>query len=482
VNASPGALALAALVGLGIGVVAFRNRRRSAGSGGDQPVPPPDLAFLLSLLRRAHGARAAWVVGLPDGDAYVDDEARPVEAVYGRGLSLARLAANDARIQTTTDDAGVFVALGAFPLGAAVLLSGTAVEPSAIEALGADLRRLLAGLEASADDPRRSVATRLAELAATAPSVEGIAHTAAELASRDADGPAVVVARTVAHPTGEIVALSRGADRRLLARPLPADSAAARSMENGVPIVAQPGEDVLGGGDGHGAADRRQRLRAMVAIPVLDGASAVGAVVLFGEDEPGPARADRLAAVQQVAADLAPRLAAALAVRDAEAKAVTDPLTGLPNRRALEQELARPRTEAQPVALLYVDLDHFKRINDKLGHPAGDAALRHVTRLLQAAVRDVDLVARVGGEEFAVWLPGASLEKGVEIAGRIRQAVEQSQWFWLGTPRALACSIGVAAYPGMVHDVANLPSVADAALYRAKHGGRNRVETGGAAD
>ena len=81
---------------------------------------------------------------------------------------------------------------------------------------------------------------------------------------------------------------------------------------------------------------------------------------------------------------------------------------------------------------MYVDLDHFKKLNDTLGHPAGDAALKHVARLLEAAVRDRDLVVRVGGEEFAVWLPQTGLREGIEVAERIRRSIADKTLTWSG--------------------------------------------------
>ncbi len=131
---------------------------------------------------------------------------------------------------------------------------------------------------------------------------------------------------------------------------------------------------------------------------------------------------------------------------------------------------------SEPATLVYVDLDHFKRLNDTLGHPAGDAALRHVARLLETAVRDGDLVARIGGEEFAVWLPSTPPREGLEVAERIRRSVAEKPLIWSGSVYPLTTSCGIASYPQPIGDLLNLPAAADAALYRAKQGGRNRVE------
>jgi len=160
---------------------------------------------------------------------------------------------------------------------------------------------------------------------------------------------------------------------------------------------------------------------------------------------------------------------------DAERRAVVDPLTGLRNRRELERAMGSASRSAA-ATLVYVDLDHFKKLNDTLGHPAGDAALKHVARLLEAAVRDGDLVARIGGEEFAVWLPRTGLREGIEVAERIRRSIAETPLTWSGAVYPLTTSCGLASCPELVGDVMNLPAAADAALYRAKELGRNRVE------
>jgi diguanylate cyclase (GGDEF)-like protein len=173
--------------------------------------------------------------------------------------------------------------------------------------------------------------------------------------------------------------------------------------------------------------------------------------------------------------DLGPRVAAAQAVHEAERRAIVDPLTGLRNRRELERALGSV-SGSTTSTLVYVDLDHFKKLNDTLGHPAGDAALKHVARLLEAAVRDGDLVARIGGEEFAVWLPRTGLREGMEVAERIRRSIAEKPLTWSGSVYPLTTSCGIASCPELVGDVMNLPAAADAALYRAKELGRNRVE------
>jgi diguanylate cyclase (GGDEF)-like protein len=123
-----------------------------------------------------------------------------------------------------------------------------------------------------------------------------------------------------------------------------------------------------------------------------------------------------------------------------------------------------------------LDLDHFKHLNDTFGHVAGDAALRHLAVILHRALRDTDVPARIGGEEFALWLPDTPTEASLEVADRVRAAVEQTPVAWHGRSIPFTCSIGVATYPGSTPEKQNLYATADAALYRAKQAGRNRVE------
>jgi diguanylate cyclase (GGDEF)-like protein len=155
--------------------------------------------------------------------------------------------------------------------------------------------------------------------------------------------------------------------------------------------------------------------------------------------------------------------------------AVSDPLTGLKNRRGLED--AMRQIGQKQGALIYADLDKFKLLNDTLGHPAGDAALVHFSRLVHQQIRGGDTAARIGGEEFAIWLPGATLTWGVAVADRIRIKLGTASWDWQGRTWPLSASFGVASVPETSRSIENLPAQADAALMTAKKDGRNRVET-----
>ena len=161
--------------------------------------------------------------------------------------------------------------------------------------------------------------------------------------------------------------------------------------------------------------------------------------------------------------------------------ATTDPLTGLANRRRLDADLDRLTASLQdsdiPCALVMLDLDRFKRLNDELGHAAGDAALLSVADELKRQVRGEDTVYRYGGEEFLVVLPETTLEAGVEVAERIREAISGLAIHVQAGRRQTALTIsGGVAVSGRPHHAWNAAlAAADAALYEAKAGGRDRI-------
>jgi diguanylate cyclase (GGDEF)-like protein len=458
---------------------------------------PVDLAHVVDLLRRAHGGRAAWLVGLPQGDLELVDDAdgrraaaegegegegdrgagRLAGRVRRRGAALTQLASIDGRAHVAREPEGSYVAAGDFPFGAGVLLASPDASPAEADRLIEDLRRVVAGMRLAETpapgEPGQFVAKQLAAIAGGAQTLEGVAKAGVELAQRLTQrGTAIVLQATPPAETLQVVAVSRQADNRLLSFQVPAGAPAGRAVSSAMPVVSRGDEDVFGAA----LHDRRRRDRAGMAYPLLDGRVAIGALVLIGP--PSPPDGPLAEQVQRLTQELGARLAGARALHEAEQRAVVDALTGLRNRRELERQLSQHGRLAGPPpgTLVYFDLDHFKTLNDTLGHAAGDGALRHVAGILQAAIRDKDLAARIGGEEFAVWMPHTPLAEGVEVADRIRRAIATTAWHWNGTRHPLTASGGVAAFPDTVRDLANLRGAADAALYRAKQAGRNRVE------
>jgi len=188
-----------------------------------------------------------------------------------------------------------------------------------------------------------------------------------------------------------------------------------------------------------------------------------------------------VAAAVLIALGVADRLRAQrLALSDAERRAQTDPLTGVLNRRSLIERLEaaclRARARGLPIALLFIDLDHFKQINDSFGHQAGDACLRAIIDPIHAELRQSDVIGRYGGEEFVVILSSADAAAAHPIAQRILERVAGVRVDGFGNPIRMTCSIGIAASDTLGVWGEHLIAQADAAVYVAKRRGRNQVQ------
>ncbi|MEI8333464.1 MAG: GGDEF domain-containing protein [Chloroflexota bacterium] len=214
-----------------------------------------------------------------------------------------------------------------------------------------------------------------------------------------------------------------------------------------------------------------------IAVPLAVDAGLVGAIVLSRRTAvPWSDAARRRLALS--AAEASAALERVYSLSDAEARAATDALTGLPNRRRFDEHVAssgRRRRAGDRTGVLMIDLDFFKRLNDTCGHLAGDRVLVAVGRAIAASVRDVDLPARVGGEEFAVILRDPLPERAVEVAERVRAAIAAIDLSAEGIP-AITASVGVAVSDDPDVSIHAVVEQADAALLRAKRDGRDRVE------
>ena len=213
-------------------------------------------------------------------------------------------------------------------------------------------------------------------------------------------------------------------------------------------------------------------------IPIVVEESVVAILAVAGS----AGRMDRDRPYASMLADLvANAFQISLAIEALEQRAMTDPLTGLYNRAYLADrflvELRRARNYGFPMSVALFDIDRFKRINDRYGHPAGDAVLRKIGSFLRERTRSTDAVVRYGGEEFALLLATADSDVAFEQADRIRAELEKTPFVVPGQaePVQVTMSGGVATYPQDGQTFSELIAVADAGLYHAKENGRNQV-------
>jgi diguanylate cyclase (GGDEF)-like protein len=457
------ALALGGAIGWWLARRASGRPRGLGAAAGAHLLPDPALQWLL----RAHRGRGIWVA---EYDA--EEQAPTLERVLDAdGLPPAQVAAIDRRLERAREqeqggaerlDAGLFVMRAAGGCAVGLLLGES--EAGGLGEVETDLDRLLAGV-------RRRPIVAMAQARSDALAIESVGSVSLRLAYQleRATNAAVVVASKDLDGV-RVTGTSSHADRRLLDRLLPVGSPLARAANE---LLSDDGVHADPTGD---TGDRRQSGGPAYVMRVRSGLEVVGAVAVWlpGGGEPrGPA----LGEIAESVREAGPRLFNAQQHANKAKEAATDRLTGLANRRALEAAMNRQGLTRG--VLVVLDIDHFKRLNDSLGHPAGDAALLHVGQLIREQVRTSDTAARIGGEEFALWLPGADLEIGRRTADRIRTKLGTTAWEWQGRPWPLSASFGVAAFPESSPSVQNLLTHADRALYVAKESGRNRVEVAG---
>ena len=219
-----------------------------------------------------------------------------------------------------------------------------------------------------------------------------------------------------------------------------------------------------------------------MAVPFFNRGELLGVVAVYGRPSV-PFGPDDLEALTALVAQAQTAVDNVSLHEEAQRLSITDGLTGLWNRRELElrcqYELERAARFGRPVGVIFCDIDHFKEINDDLpawGHAGGDSVLVEVAHRLASATREIDVVARYGGEEFVLLLPETDIVGSMVLAEKIRKAVAEEPVEHAGHTRAVTLSLGVAAYPHSGTNVRSLLAAADAALYKAKGAGRDRVE------
>jgi diguanylate cyclase (GGDEF)-like protein len=226
------------------------------------------------------------------------------------------------------------------------------------------------------------------------------------------------------------------------------------------------------------SAQTEDETRPLAVVPLLYQARSMGVLLVCSDDPHRIWQENELLLLRTVADQVAVAVNHARLFTQMQQLALTDSLTGCVNRRSFEMQLERDLRLAtrmrQPVSLIMLDIDHFKRVNDTYGHDAGDAALRFLADVLRDELRGVDTAARYGGEEFAVILPQAGLEGALIVAERLRSRLETTEVPGIGY---ITGSFGLATFPLHANSRDQLVGAADRALYEAKHAGRNRICT-----
>jgi diguanylate cyclase (GGDEF)-like protein len=287
--------------------------------------------------------------------------------------------------------------------------------------------------------------------------------------------------RTIPGTTAVVLNRNNSADRLEAVTRLPDDSPLAETLRGAEPRSCL----AVRAGRVHHEDERRQVLLSCpvcapcpgssACVPLTVGGEVIGSVLLSRQAPYGDAEEQR---IRESVSQAAPVLANLRNLAVAELRAATDGLTGLPNQRAVADSLkrvfAQASTTRSPLALLLLDLDHFKQINDQRGHAVGDQVLANVGAVLRSALRSRDFAGRNGGEEFAILLPDTEVPAALEIAERVRSAVAEISL--PGSDVSVTVSIGVSGFPEHASTLDRLERLADAALYVAKRQGRNRVE------
>lgn len=278
--------------------------------------------------------------------------------------------------------------------------------------------------------------------------------------------------------TGEVAYSSPDARARQGVR-LDFGGQVARACSADIPLVMEDARRLNGRVVLFGDGEKPGGLGSLGILPLRGDGGVIGAIVVEGR-APGDVRQEDAKNLRLLALLAGSSLQTVWEIEEITRRSRTDPLTGLYNRGHFEDRLRQMIAETARFggesALVMFDIDHFKEVNDSHGHPAGDAVLKGIARLLEERVRNVDTCARCGGEELALLLPRTELDGAVELANRLRLAVMDYPVRWGGGHLAVTVSAGVASFPRCARSPEALVAAADAALYCAKEAGRNRVE------
>lgn len=290
-------------------------------------------------------------------------------------------------------------------------------------------------------------------------------------------------------PAGVFYIVVAGSERlRPVERVGPAAAQAVEEVPGGVGLAgaaSQAGAAVLWPGSGdrvRPAGAEPEAGAGAMAVPVRSGGHPFGVLAYYGRQSPFDE--EDVDSLEILVRQAETAIENSFLYEEAVRLSLTDGMTGLWNRRnfdlRMESELSRAIRFSEPFAVVFVELDQMKAVNDSHGHQAGDTVLIELARRLSEAVREVDVVARWGGDEFTLLLPKTGLDGAVLLAEKIRAAVGNAPFRIDSGNLDITISVGVAAYPEHGSSGKELVAAADAAMYQAKAKGRNRVEYAGA--
>ena len=223
-----------------------------------------------------------------------------------------------------------------------------------------------------------------------------------------------------------------------------------------------------------------KRMESGIIVPLIVGARIVGTLGCWSS-QPHAFQDHDERVLEMMASQVATAIIAADTQETLERRALSDPLTNLPNRRQLSEDMLEFTAwgkQGRPAVVAMVDIDHFKQVNDDFGHRVGDVTLQKLAMVMRQAIRDTDRIYRYGGEEFVFIFPDAGGKEAVALAERVLKAVEETPLTGedLEPVGPLTLSAGLAIMPDHGEDIAELLVLADRALYHAKQAGRNRIE------
>jgi diguanylate cyclase (GGDEF)-like protein len=455
----------------------------AAAAAGRQGTVDAD-GWTLQVQRPVDGA--PWTVVVAAADTGSDSTVWLVGAILlagalAAGLLVSVVARGLSQPFTELTEAAERVAQGDLETSIAASEEGEAGRlGSAFNVMTDELRRSLRELERSREDLRDSL-ERIGDALRSTHDLDGLLTVVLETAA------ATLGARSgvVLYRSGDSLQLmaEQGLHEADLIAPavvVPGQGVLGRVVSRGTPVRGR-----IGTGDLLMPAEGEPAEGDVLAVPLVSMGSTVGVIALYDRADRRPFDAGDEDALTTLAQQASIAIDNVQLHNEAQRLSTTDPLTGLWNFRYLSMSLAREIERStrfdRPLAVLMLDLDHFKLVNDVHGHARGDTVLRELASRVQEQIREVDTFARYGGEEFVVVLPETTVEGAAQLADRICQAVRREPFRVEGEePLDITVSVGGAAFPEHGSSPATLMRAADRALYVAKGAGRDQWHVPGA--